>query len=70
VHSGLNKSIKSSLRTSVSVWSLGMSQLVPTVYTESTTWTRDSHDLFDYESQHVVRRDFALNQTVRFVRSN
>ncbi|EER08402.1 hypothetical protein Pmar_PMAR000443 [Perkinsus marinus ATCC 50983] len=47
-----------------------MSHFIPTVYTESTTWTRDSHDLFDYESQHVVRRDFALNQTVRFVRRN
>ncbi|KAF4697342.1 hypothetical protein FOZ62_000309, partial [Perkinsus olseni] len=47
-----------------------MSHFIPTVYAESTTWTRDSHDLFDYESQHVVRRDFALNQTVRFVRRN
>ncbi|KAF4675734.1 hypothetical protein FOL47_007325 [Perkinsus chesapeaki] len=47
-----------------------MSRFVPTVYAEATTWTRDSHDLFDYESQHVVRTEFALNRTVRFVRRN
>jgi len=36
----------------------------------STTWGRDSHDLFDFESKHVHSRHFDVRSSTTFVRSD
>eukprot|EP01055_Gregarina_sp_Pseudo9_P003299 Gregarina_sp_Pseudo_9__3298@NODE_347_length_3093_cov_7_685003_g327_i0_p1_GENE_NODE_347_length_3093_cov_7_685003_g327_i0NODE_347_length_3093_cov_7_685003_g327_i0_p1_ORF_typecomplete_len893_score149_29YopYscD_cpl/PF16697_5/7_1e02YopYscD_cpl/PF16697_5/34YopYscD_cpl/PF16697_5/4_4e10FHA/PF00498_26/7FHA/PF00498_26/7_7e10RINGv/PF12906_7/2_2e12Fer2_4/PF13510_6/0_19zfRING_2/PF13639_6/0_61_NODE_347_length_3093_cov_7_685003_g327_i03223000 len=36
---------------------------------ESTTWNRDSHELFDYESRHVFDRKFLLRKHARVFRN-
>jgi hypothetical protein len=35
----------------------------------STTWARDSHDLFDYEARHVDTKTFRVTGPVQFTRS-
>mmetsp|Transcript_33277 Transcript_33277/g.86279 ORF Transcript_33277/g.86279 Transcript_33277/m.86279 type:complete len:361 (-) Transcript_33277:144-1226(-) len=34
----------------------------------STTWTRDSHDLFDYETRHVITSEVVLRETSKVLR--
>eukprot|EP01056_Protomagalhaensia_sp_Gyna25_P003412 Protomagalhaensia_sp_Gyna_25__3411@NODE_307_length_3966_cov_29_644512_g238_i0_p2_GENE_NODE_307_length_3966_cov_29_644512_g238_i0NODE_307_length_3966_cov_29_644512_g238_i0_p2_ORF_typecomplete_len591_score88_08FHA/PF00498_26/8_6FHA/PF00498_26/2_1e10YopYscD_cpl/PF16697_5/8e02YopYscD_cpl/PF16697_5/60YopYscD_cpl/PF16697_5/2_3e10RINGv/PF12906_7/1_3e12CEND1/PF15677_5/0_0011CEND1/PF15677_5/4_7e03Fer2_4/PF13510_6/0_29zfRING_2/PF13639_6/0_37FANCL_C/PF11793_8/0_49K_channel_TID/PF07941_11/5_3e03K_channel_TI len=36
---------------------------------ESTTWNRDSHELFDYESRHVFEKKFLLRKHARVFRN-
>lgn len=33
------------------------------------TWPKDSHDLFDYESSHLLSREFKITSSARFVRN-
>lgn len=35
---------------------------------ESTTWVRDSHELFDYESRSIEKAAFALDSSFRVYR--
>jgi hypothetical protein len=35
---------------------------------EATTWTRDSHELFDYESRSVENASFFIDGSVRVYR--
>lgn len=35
---------------------------------ETTTWVRDSHELFDYESRSVEKGSFTLDSSVRVYR--
>ena len=35
---------------------------------EATTWSRDSHELFDYESRSVERICFSIDSSVRVYR--
>jgi hypothetical protein len=35
----------------------------------STTWARDSHDLFDYEARHVDTRNFRITGPTQFLRN-
>lgn len=34
----------------------------------SSTWARDSHDLFDFEANHLHTKAFAVSQSVKFMR--
>lgn len=34
----------------------------------SSTWARDSHDLFDFEAHHLHTKAFTVNNSVKFVR--
>lgn len=36
---------------------------------DTKTWTRDSHDLYDYEAQQVNRRSFLISASVSFFRN-
>ena len=44
------------------------SHATPTVYVEAMTWQRDSHELFDYESQSVQRVSSVVAESSRFFR--
>jgi hypothetical protein len=35
----------------------------------STTWARDSHDLFDYEARHVDTKNFRITGPIQFLRN-
>ena len=35
---------------------------------EATTWVRDSHELFDYESRSVEKANFHIESSVRVYR--
>ena len=35
---------------------------------EAITWTRDSHELFDYESTSVEKASFHIDESVRVYR--
>lgn len=35
----------------------------------SSTWTRDSHDLFDFEARHLFAKGFTADHSVTFVRN-
>lgn len=39
------------------------------LHVTSTTWARDSHDLFDYEARHVDTKTFRVSGPVQFTRS-
>ncbi|KAF4667461.1 hypothetical protein FOL46_002519 [Perkinsus olseni] len=42
----------------------------PPIHIESTTWTRDSHELFDYESRNITKSNFQVVGNARFIRRN
>lgn len=37
---------------------------------ETTTWSRDSHELFDYEAQHINNKKFLVNKSSKIFRQN
>lgn len=39
------------------------------VQVTSNTWTRDSHDLFDFEARHLFTKEFTAEHSVTFARS-
>lgn len=40
------------------------------LYISTTTWARDSHELFDYEARHVHQRSYFLRRSARILRMN
>ncbi|EER09942.1 hypothetical protein Pmar_PMAR018587 [Perkinsus marinus ATCC 50983] len=40
------------------------------MHVETTTWTRDSHELFDYESRSTAKSNFQVVGNARFIRRN
>eukprot|EP00928_Gymnodinium_smaydae_P039110 TRINITY_DN2679_c0_g2_i2.p1 TRINITY_DN2679_c0_g2~~TRINITY_DN2679_c0_g2_i2.p1 ORF type:complete len:450 (-),score=93.68 TRINITY_DN2679_c0_g2_i2:107-1456(-) len=40
----------------------------PAVHVVSNTWARDSHDLYDFEAQHVCTKNFSVSQSSRCTR--
>ncbi|ANQ09564.1 Uncharacterized protein PCOAH_00041460 [Plasmodium coatneyi] len=42
---------------------------VPSLRVETKTWTRDSHDLFDYEAQQVNKKSFLISTPIKLFRS-
>ena len=38
------------------------------VLMKAATWTRESHGLFDYESQHISKRNLKASSSVKIVR--
>ncbi|KAJ1604699.1 SSM4 like ring finger and forkhead associated(FHA) domain-containing protein [Cryptosporidium canis] len=37
---------------------------------ETTTWSRDSHELFDYEAQHINNKKFLVSRSSKIFRQN
>lgn len=37
---------------------------------ETTTWSRDSHELFDYEAQHINNKKFLVSKSSKIFRQN
>ena len=33
---------------------------------KTSTWVRDSHELFDYESPHLLKKTFKIQNTCKF----
>eukprot|EP00916_Digyalum_oweni_P006447 GHVL01011059.1.p1 GENE.GHVL01011059.1~~GHVL01011059.1.p1 ORF type:complete len:518 (+),score=107.68 GHVL01011059.1:182-1735(+) len=44
------------------------SGLPPRVIVKTTTWARDSHDLFDYEARHVVNKELDVQTSSKLCR--
>ncbi|EER17525.1 membrane associated RING finger, putative [Perkinsus marinus ATCC 50983] len=42
----------------------------PPIHIEATTWTRDSHELFDYESRSIAKTNFEVVGNARLIRRN
>jgi len=48
---------------------LGQSHAAQAVHVVSSTWARDSHDLFDFEAQHMHSQTFSVPKSTVFVRT-